>query len=310
MLSSEEIATLVAALPLSFVVMQAGGSVYRRLRSSAVAQCVARISAMIMADEEPTDGEMRALRSRYSAGVVLDSVLFVAEKIYGDRLNRLVLIIEVCALDYYLLGMIRRSRGLRRVRNLSKLSLLTNATMVVEYAEVYMEESHRLSRFYAMAALVSARPNRAIRYIERFDEALSLYEVAILAQLMRRAGVAIAYTPMLVSQNRNLQLVGIYLCEHFSITDSEPHLQLLAESDDREIAYMALQAICAIRGDISTVEVGEALQQFMPHQRTAFIMRAVQNCYSLRSCAHYLSPDEREIFLQRQNSYKCRMVCN
>lgn len=310
MLSFEGSAALLAALPLSFMVAQAGGSAYRRMRAGAVARCVARISAMIMADEEPSDEDMRSLRSRYSVGVVLDSVLFVADKIYGDRLNRLVLIIEVCELDYYLLGLIRRSRGLQRVRNLSKLSLLTNAAMVVEYAEAYLEEEHRATRFYAIAALVSARPSRAIRYIERFDSALTLHEVALLVQLMRRAGVAIAYTPMLVSQNRNVRLVGIYLCEHFSITDAEPHLQRLAESKDREVAYMALQAICAIRGDISTVEVGEALQQFMPHQRAAFIMRAVQNCYSLRSCAHYLSPDEREMFSQRQNSYKCRIVCN
>jgi hypothetical protein len=182
--------------------------------------------------------------------------------------------------------------------------------MVAEYAEVYMEEKQRRTRFCAMVALIAARPSRAVRYITQFKEELSLHEVAVLVQLMRRAGVAIAYTPLLCSPNRNLQLVGIYLCGHFSITDAEPHLQRLVESEDGEVAYQALQTLCSIHGDISTQQVGRALRRLLPHQRISFVMRAVHNCYSLRSCAHLLTREEQMLFLQRTNSYKCRIVCN
>ena len=309
-LSWSDLATLMSALPLSFVVVQAGRSAYRRVRGFAVAKCVAKISEMIVAAEDPSDSDMRSLRSRYSVGVVLDSVLFVAEKIYGSSLNRLVLIIEVCELDYYLLGSVRRGSSARRVRNLSRMSLLINATVVAEYAEVYMEKGSDDTRFYAMAALIAARPERAMQYLGKFNAPLSLHEVAVITYLMRRAGTAIAYTPLLASQNRNMQMVGIYLCHHFQLTDAEPHLQRLVSSEDEEVAYMALQALCTIRGDISTAQVGRALSRLASHQRIAFILRAVHNCYSLRSCAHHLSREECALFSHRINSYKCRIVCN
>ena len=309
-LSWDDVAVLISALPLSFVVVQVGSAAYRRLRSYAVARCVAKISEMIMAEEEPSDKAMRSLRRRYSVGVVLDSVLFVAAELYGGALNRLVLIIEVCGLDYYLLGVVRESRGVRRVRNLSKMSLLTNATLVAEYAEAYMEEGCDDTRFYAMAALIAARPERSMHYLAKFDSPLTLHGAAVIAHLMRRAGTAIAYTPLLSSSNRNLQMMGVCLTHHFALADVEPHLQRLLGSEDGEVAYMALHALCTIRGDISTSQVGQLLQQLAPHQRLAFILRAVHNCYSLRSCAHHLSCEEQESFSQRVNSYKCRIVCN
>ena len=301
---------VVAALPFVLVVAQVGGVAYKRLRGYAVARCVAKISAMIMAEEEPSDRAMRALLSHYSVGVVFDSALFVSERIYGDALNRLVLVAEVCGLHSHLLGSIGRSRGMQRVRHLAKIPLLANGSMVAEYAEVYMDETCNETRFFAMMALISSRHDRTIRYITRYDAPLTLYQVALLTNVMRRAGVAMAYTPLLTSTNRNLQMIGIYLTHHFSIVDAEPHLQRLAESGDRDVSYMALLTICAIRGDISTPEVCEALQQLTLHQRNTFILRAVQNCYSLRSCAHHLSREECLTFAHRLKSYKCQLVCN
>lgn len=309
MSSWNEVAVVALALPLCWGAAEVCGVVYRRLRIYAMAQCIRRISNMIVADEEPDDVEIRLLRRLFPMSVVLDSVIFVSESIYGGALNRLTLIVEVCEIDYHLLRRVRRERG-SRAQNLSRLSALTYATTVVEYAELYMEQERRKTRFYAMAALVSVRPDRAVQYILRFDSTLTLHEVAVLVQLMRRAGVAIAYSPMLISPNRNLQLVGIYICNHFSITDAEPHLQRLAESEDRDVAYLALQTLCSIRGDLSTRGVGVALQRLQPHQRIAFVLRAVQNCYSLQSCAHLLSPSEQRLFSQHTSSYKCRMVCN
>jgi hypothetical protein len=63
---------------------------------------------MVVAETEPDDREIRSLRTLFPMEVVLDSVIYVAEKIYGNALNRLTLIVEVCELDYHLLGAIRR----------------------------------------------------------------------------------------------------------------------------------------------------------------------------------------------------------
>ena len=308
-LLSEEV--LVAlALPLGLMVMQVSHSSYKWIRNYAITRCIECVSQMIMAEVEPSDKEMRALRLRFSVGVLLDATLFIAERVYGDTLNRLALIVEVCDLDYCLVGRIHRAKGLSRAWYLSKLSILTRVSTIAEYAEDYIADEHRDTCFYAMAALVSSRPERAILYIARFESRLSLFEVAVLVQFMYRAGAPIAYTPLLLSQNRNLQLVGIYLSEYFSIVDAETHLQRLAESDDDEVSYMALQTLCSIRGDISTPQAVKALRRLLPHQRISFILHAVRNCYTMRSCMSALGHEERQMFSQRINTYKCQIVCN
>ena len=303
-------AILIAfALPLAATVTQVAHSTYKRLRNYAVARCVWRISNLIMAEEEPSDEEMRALRLRFPSDIMVDSVIFIAEKIYGYTLYRLALIVEVCEIEYVLIYRIRHSKGAAKARLLSKLSAMSH-TLIAEEAEAYIEEEDRNIRFCAMATLVSARPDRAIHYIAKFDAPITLLEAALLIQLMRRNGAPIAYTPLLISQNRNLQMLGIYLSGHFSIADAEPHLQRLVEEEDKEVAYLALQTLCSIRGNISTSQIKDALQQMASHQRFSFLRHAVQNCYSLRSCAPLLTSEERTLFAQQINSYKCRIVCN
>ena len=267
---SEEIA-LALSIPLLVAVTNVLIVVRRRLLLYAKSRCVARVTSMIVAKEEPSDEDIRALRMRFSERTILDSVTFISEYIYGVALNRLSLIIEVCRVPY------------------SPIS------------------SNRLNE---VATLIALYPDYAIRHIARFDMPLFWCDVALLAQLMRRAGTSIAYTPLLISQNRNLQLIGLYFCGHFSIVDSEPYLQQLIGSEDNEIAYISLLSLCAIHGDISTPQVSRALNRLLPHQRASFLRYATQACYSLRSCAHLISREEYKLFAQRINSYKCQIVCN
>ena len=241
----EEVLAIALALPLLVMTIHLVYVFRRWLISHAIARCVAQISAMLVAEEEPSDKEIRSLRIRFTKGIIHDAVNFISEYIYGRSLNRLSLIVEVCAVDY---------------------------------TPIFYR------RFGEIATLIEAYPDHAIRYISRLDYPLSWYDVALLSQLMRRAGTPIAYTPLLISQNRNLQFIGLYLCE--------------------------LLSLCSIRGDISTSQVGRALGGLLPYQRAAFLRHAVHACYSLRSCVHLLNKSEGQLFLQRINSYKCRIVCN
>lgn len=150
----------------------------------------------------------------------------------------------------------------------------------------------------------------SLQAIARLDTPLTIGEVARVTLQLRSVGASIAYTPLLVSQNRNLQFVGLYLCQLFSLTDAEPHLHRLAASEDGEISYAALFALCSIRGDLTTAEVLRAVERLAPQHRSALVRHAVQSCYSLHSCAHLFNPKERAEFAQRVSSYKCRIVCN
>lgn len=267
---NEEVAIALAA-PIFMMVAQAVSSVHQLFSRILRARCIMRIARMITADEEPTDGDIRTLRWLFPPGIIADSVAFIAEYIYGNARHRLALIVEVCEVNY---------------------SLLQN------------------TQLQEISAFVEAYPDRAIQYIARIESPLSWYEVALLSQLMRQTGISIAYTPLLKSQNRNLQLIGIYICVLFTITDAEPYLQQLVESEDEEVAYTALLTLCTIGGELTSLGVSSALSRLATYHRTTFIRHAVQACYSLQSCATHLSDEEQRLFLQQSNSYKCQIVCN
>lgn len=267
---NDEIAIALAA-PLLTVVTQMTLSIHRYLGRHLKTRCIARISRMIVAIEEPTDREMRTLRWLFPLGTIAKSAMFISEHLYGKARHRLALIAEVCEVDYSPL---------------------------------------HSSQLYDIATFIEAYPGCSIKYIARLERDISWYEAALLSQLMCRTGAPVAYTPLLISQNRNLQLIGIYLCEIFKSVDAEPYLQRLAESGDEDVAYMALLTLCSIRGDISTPQVGCALSQCSSHQRAAFVRHSVQACYSPQSCAAHLSDEEQALFIQHLSSYKCKIVCN
>ena len=300
---------LALALPLLVVVTQATMSVSRRLNSFAKARCIARIVRMIMAKEEPSDDEMRLLRLRFGVRIILEATIFISEHIYGNALCRLALLIEVCEIDRYILHKVQHSRG-GGDSLLAKLPYLTHASTAVECAELYPHREQYFACFQVAVALIVAHPERAIYYVSQLENRLTWCEVALLTQLMRRVGQPIAYTPLLTSQNRNLQLLGIYICSHFSAVDAEPHLQLLVESEDSEVSYMALLALCSIRGGLATTQVGNLLARLDTHHRSAFIRHAVLASHSPLSCANHLTRKEQMVFKQQIDSYKCRIVCN
>lgn len=268
-LSNEEI-TLATLLPLVVAVTEIVRSVHRRYTSLIRARCIARIARMAVAEEDPSDGEIRALRLYYTSSTIAEATAFVAEHIYGDSYHRISLLQEVCHID--------KGKGWGELREV--------VNTIVGY------------------------PNCAIQYLARLTTPLSWYEVAVLSQLLRRTGAPIAYTPLLTSQSRNLQLVGIYICDSLSITDAEPHLQRLCEVEDSEVARASLYTLCTLRGDITTPQVECAIARFSPNQRASLLRHLVWACYSLRTCSRLLTRKECISFSQRLNTYKSKIVCN
>ena len=303
---------LVVALffPVLIVVAQVVRGLATCSHQIAKSRCVERIATMLIAEEEPSDERIYMLRRLYRRRIVVESVIYVAESVYGEALSRLVCIIEVCEIDYYLLRQLHRARGDRRVQLLRSIARLAEVLPMFDELDLCCNTESRECRFYAMKTLIASHPERSVRHIAQFPSLMTTYEISTITQVMRRVGTTMAYTPMLVSQSRNIQLIGIHLVEQLLIADAEAHLQRLVESDDREIAYVALHALCAIRGDISTPQVYRAMRTFAPHHRASVLRHAVCSCYSLQSCANIFNCDERNRFLQLTNSYKCSMLCN
>lgn len=304
-----ELLVVAAATPLLMVVAQGVRMAADYARTFARRRCVGRIAALISAEEEPSDEAIYLLRRLYTRSTLLDAVIFVAEHIYGEALNRLALVVEVCEVDYYLLRRLKK-RGARCVRSLMQISQIATVAPMLDVMELSDDADNRQQAFYLLMARVALHPERSICYIAKFSPLMTAYEVAMVTQLMRRVGAPMAYTPMLVSQSENIQLIGICLVEQLLIVDAEAHLQRLAESETEEVAFAALHALCAIRGDISTPQVARAMKRFAPHHRASLLRHAVLSCYSLQSCAAAFNGEECNRFLQMSNSYKCSMLCN
>lgn len=303
---NEEVA-IALALPMLMVVTQAVHSIGCRYRNYTTAQCIARIMAMIVAHEEPEEEEIWRLRLRFSNNTILNAVIFISQHIYGPATHRLLLVIEVCEIDYHLQKALKHKERREQTQLLSKLSQLLGIGIIVDCADY---DTDRIDSLDSAIVHIATKPELAIRHIANIKASLSLYEAALLSQMIHRAGAPIAYTPLLISENRNLQLIGIYLCENLAIVDAERHLQRLTTSEDREIAQNALFALCSLRGNLAVPQVEECVSRLTPHIRAAFIRHTVHSCYSLRSCSHLLNKKEALRFSQRIGSYKCRFLCN
>ena len=208
-----------------------------------------------------------------------------------------------------------RSLRLRYTPN----TILASARFVAE--NLYGERLHRLDlimeecrerrwRNGDIAEQIDLHSRFALRHIARLTTPLSWHKVAQLVRLMRRSGEPIEYAPLLTSHNRNLELIGIYLCALFTDEEGEEALQRLAISDDEEVAYAAMLTLCTIRGDISTQSARLALSRLVPHLRASFIRHAALCCYSPRTCNPLLNGEEQRRFSQHVNSYKHQIVCN
>ena len=305
--ANEEIA-IALAMPLLVAVAQVVDVVSARLNRTISARCVERVAQMMISSEDPSEQDMRRINRRFTNAMVLDAVVFISEHIYGNILNRLALIAEDCKVEKRLLSPVWQQDS--RVEALLRFSHIAPVAAVAECSNWLADDTSRKARFCITTALVASRPERAVRHITTLDFRLSPHEVAWLSQLLRRVGAPIAYTPMLMSKNINLQLIGIELAERFMAVDAEPHLLRLARSDDAEVSYVALHALCTLRCDLSASQIDDALRRLPRHCRESFVRHAVQACYSLRSCAHLLNKAERVRFTQLLNTYKSPIICN
>lgn len=161
-------------------------------------------------------------------------------------------------------------------------------------------------RFHA----ILRRPDHAIVHISKVKRPLSLCEAAHLTAALIANNSPVAYTPLLSSRNRNLQLIGLNLVYHFGFTDAEPLVQRMTTSAEDTISELALHTLCAINGNICTRRVAAHFAAMHRIRRRATLRHLVNTCYSTHSVAHLLTAQELHEFEGRVSSYKCSILCS
>lgn len=154
------------------------------------------------------------------------------------------------------------------------------------------------------------RPDHAVVYVANMQRPLSLCEAAHLTSTLLANNAPIAYTPLLSSRNRNLQLVGLHLVYHFGFIDAEHLIQQMVASREPTISVLALHTLCSICGNMRTRGVVAHFERLSERRRLAIVRHAVQSCYSPQSLAHLLNRQEQQEFEGRVSSYKSSILCS
>ena len=154
------------------------------------------------------------------------------------------------------------------------------------------------------------RPDHAIVHISKIGRPLTLCEAAHLTATLVANNSPIAYTPLLSSRNRNLQLIGLNLVYRFGFIDAEHLVNHLVVSDEPTISDLAIHTLCAICGDMCSRGIINHFERLSAHRRHALLRHAVLSCYTPQSISHLLSDEEKQEFEGRVSSYKCSILCS
>lgn len=300
----------ILILPITLITLSVKSVIVRYFTRKQRVSCIERIVSLTLRNRDVSDKEIGELQSRYSNSTLFDSLLTISQTLYGELLYRIALVIEMCDLEGYILRMIISKDLTRRHYILSSLACLPLSYRTTEVMTRLLRYGDRSERFYALTTLIANQPQATIKLIAEYPLPLSLYEVATLFSHIRRRGYAIPYSPLLSSENRNLQLLGIYMVQHFELCDCEEYLHQIIGNNDRELSLAALYALGTIGGDITRTDVMGALLTMNHHQRSDFIGALVQWRYPLEMCHLLLNRDECVEFQQRINSYKTTILCN
>ena len=100
------------------------------------------------------------------------------------------------------------------------------------------------------------RPDHAIVHISKIGRPLTLCEAAHLTATLVANNSPIAYTPLLSSHNRNLQLIGLNLVYRFGFIDAEHLVNHLVVSNEPTISDLAIHTLCAICGAVAEAYYG------------------------------------------------------
>ena len=113
---------------------------------------------------------------------------------------------------------------------LSQLSRLPISMLAALRVEPFVRSQSVEVGFCALMCLFSVTPVRGVATLARLPYRLSRRDVAELLSVINRGSCPLPYTPLLLSENYNLQLLGIYLVRRFGIVESRREIVCIVKN--------------------------------------------------------------------------------
>lgn len=224
--------------------------IYRRLSLRSVRAemaAIERISSFITQGE----GEVMIIGRGIAKMSFVRCLVFVADRTAEDAVETMQIILRYYHIESYLLKRIEGSSSREKAYYLALLARLPISKVVAGKVSKYMKNSSSDVRFYALLCMLAVVPELAVKYISELDERLSRRDIAEMLSVIGRGYCPIPYTPLLLSNNYNMQLLGIAMVRRFGIYESCKDLMHLVEYGEPELRMDALEALAYMSADCS-----------------------------------------------------------
>lgn len=213
-------------------------------------------------------------------------------------------------LDLYLQFRIRWSQGFRRAHALMLMSVIPSHHSSTHLLQHHLHSRNHDIRTAALLATLAADPSKAIPTIASLKFDLTPLDIARIIKLLRRGLLPIAYEPLLLSTNRNLQMLGLAIVRNFGIEIADKHLQnIIANASDASIVHEAIYTFSTLGRPLGRTKVRDRLSLMTPRQRRQLCRHLTQSGYSLSALRCIFTPSETLYSESIIKSYKRDLVC-
>ncbi len=208
--------------------------------AEAESRAIERISAFVTGGT----GDVAALSRGIARKNFIHSLVFVADMLDAQARTPLRIIVRCYHIERELLNYAAKSRlASNRAYALAMLARLPLSMVTELRIERFLTDSSSQVRFYALMCIFGISPQRAVSHLARMEYRLSRSQVAELLTVMERGYCSLPYELLLMSDNYNLQLLGIHLVRRFGITESRAEIVAIVRNEKSELRQDALETL-------------------------------------------------------------------
>lgn len=264
----------IATLSLKFKARCHGQQ--RLLHHSYIRQIVQIISAEEYCPIYPTADTPQRRRA------LAEALHTVLSHTYGVRTAPLRELVEQSQLDTFLLHQAKYSVGIKRAHILMLISAMPTSKEIISQLTPYLRSRHTHIRTAALLATLAAAPSTAIATLSSLTFNLSAFDIARIIMLLRRGILPIAYEPLLSSENRNLQMLGLAIVRNFGIEIADKQLQnIIATSKEYSVTREALYTLSSLGRPLGRVKIRNKIASMPQHYRKELCRHLTHEGYSL-----------------------------
>ena len=208
--------------------------------AEAESMAIERISAFVTNGT----GDVAGLSRGIARTNFIHSLVFVADRVDAQVRTPLRIIVRYYHIERELLDRAAKSRlASNRAYALALLARLPLSMVTELRIEQFLADVSPQVRFYALMCIFGISPQRAVAHLSRMEHRLSRREVAELLTVMERGYCSLPYALLLMSDNYNLQLLGIHLVRRFGITESKAEIVAIVRNEKSELRQDALETL-------------------------------------------------------------------